>query len=276
MTAPDVRDPAQPERARDPRRARRAARRLAGHRSGGATRAGSAGAPWGLPEQRAAVSATAHADFQRYGASLLRSQALSPRVTTRIEAAVMGGQRSRSLQPLRVRHVRQPAARLSRGADPLRPRRRAAHRGGGRRCSGLIRLDGFADSARGPRSRDSAPGSVPTPDWAPRSRRRRRSARSCRSSGATASRASTPTDARGTHVVAAQRLQSLLTPRESALSCGAEAAGIHAPSPPSPPSRSSAPRARSRARSSRRSARASISCTSASPSSTSRASPSRA
>jgi hypothetical protein len=53
--------------------------------------------PWGLP---AAASAEAsapkaytprHADYQRYGASLLRSQALSTRVTTRIEAAVMAG-----------------------------------------------------------------------------------------------------------------------------------------------------------------------------------------
>ena len=32
-----------------------------------------------------------HEDYQRFGASLLRSQALSPRVTTRIEAAVMAG-----------------------------------------------------------------------------------------------------------------------------------------------------------------------------------------
>jgi hypothetical protein len=32
-----------------------------------------------------------HGSYQRFGASLLRSQALSPRVTTRIEAAVMAG-----------------------------------------------------------------------------------------------------------------------------------------------------------------------------------------
>lgn len=45
--------------------------------------------PWGI----AAVQddRAGHADYQRYGASLLRSQALSPRVTTRVEAAVMGG-----------------------------------------------------------------------------------------------------------------------------------------------------------------------------------------
>ena len=46
--------------------------------------------PWGLPAQRAAFSESA-SDYQRFGASLLRSQALSPRVTTRVEAAVMGG-----------------------------------------------------------------------------------------------------------------------------------------------------------------------------------------
>jgi hypothetical protein len=45
---------------------------------------------WGLPAQRAAFSG-AEADYQRYGASVLRSQALSARVTTRIEAAVMAG-----------------------------------------------------------------------------------------------------------------------------------------------------------------------------------------
>jgi hypothetical protein len=49
--------------------------------------------PWGL----AAVAGDApeyrpgHGDYQRYGVSLLRSQALSPRVTTRIEAAAMAG-----------------------------------------------------------------------------------------------------------------------------------------------------------------------------------------
>ena len=44
---------------------------------------------WGLPA--AAEYRAEHAGYQRYGASLLRSQAVSPRVTTRIEAAVMGG-----------------------------------------------------------------------------------------------------------------------------------------------------------------------------------------
>jgi hypothetical protein len=45
---------------------------------------------WGLPAQRAAFS-EGEADYQRYGASVLRSQAWSRRLTTRVEAAVMGG-----------------------------------------------------------------------------------------------------------------------------------------------------------------------------------------
>src|SRR5207237_663563 len=40
--------------------------------------------PWGFTQE-------SHANYQRYGASLLRSEALSSRVTTRIEAAVMAG-----------------------------------------------------------------------------------------------------------------------------------------------------------------------------------------
>jgi hypothetical protein len=48
---------------------------------------------WGMPglETTATAYRPAHADFQRYGASVLRSQALSPRLTVRIEGAVMGG-----------------------------------------------------------------------------------------------------------------------------------------------------------------------------------------
>jgi hypothetical protein len=45
--------------------------------------------PWGFAKPY--DHEPAHADYQRFGASLLRSQALSARVTTRIEAAVMGG-----------------------------------------------------------------------------------------------------------------------------------------------------------------------------------------
>ena len=44
---------------------------------------------WGLPG--APEYQPRHHTYQRFGASLLRSRALSPRVTTRIEAAVMGG-----------------------------------------------------------------------------------------------------------------------------------------------------------------------------------------
>jgi hypothetical protein len=49
--------------------------------------------PWGAGASAAGGSGyePAHADYERFGASLLRSQALSARVTTRIEAAVMGG-----------------------------------------------------------------------------------------------------------------------------------------------------------------------------------------
>ena len=46
--------------------------------------------PWGLAPERTAYT-NAQADYQRYGATLLRSQAISARVTTRIEGAVMGG-----------------------------------------------------------------------------------------------------------------------------------------------------------------------------------------
>jgi hypothetical protein len=52
--------------------------------------------PWGADSAGASAPGPAgyrpaHADYERYGASLLRSQALSPRLTARIEAAVMGG-----------------------------------------------------------------------------------------------------------------------------------------------------------------------------------------
>jgi hypothetical protein len=53
--------------------------------------------PWGLagsataPDSASSGGGSAHRDYQRYGGSLLRSQALSSRVTTRIEAAIMAG-----------------------------------------------------------------------------------------------------------------------------------------------------------------------------------------
>ena len=58
----------------------------------------------------------------------------------------MAGQRSRSVQPVLVRHIRQPPARLSVGVDPLRSRRRPAD-GAGLGRGRLVRLDGFVDSA---------------------------------------------------------------------------------------------------------------------------------
>jgi hypothetical protein len=45
--------------------------------------------PWGLPG--ASPYRVAHAGYQRYGASVLRSQAVSRRVTVRVEAAATGG-----------------------------------------------------------------------------------------------------------------------------------------------------------------------------------------
>ena len=44
---------------------------------------------WGLPESPAYRET--HADFQRFGASALRSQAITPRIVTRVEVAAMGG-----------------------------------------------------------------------------------------------------------------------------------------------------------------------------------------
>lgn len=44
---------------------------------------------WGIPGSTDDIAA--HADFQRVGASLLRSAVMSPRLTGRVEAAVMGG-----------------------------------------------------------------------------------------------------------------------------------------------------------------------------------------
>jgi hypothetical protein len=46
--------------------------------------------PWGLPAQ-SACSACSAADYQRYGGSLLRSQAVSTRLTARVEGAIMSG-----------------------------------------------------------------------------------------------------------------------------------------------------------------------------------------
>jgi hypothetical protein len=101
--------------------------------------------PWGLPAQRAAFSES-ESDYQRVGASLLRSQALSPRVTTRIEAAVMGGRdldrfsryafgtfdnRLHGYPAALIRYDRGAVIRTAAAVSLFR----------------VMRLDGFADSA---------------------------------------------------------------------------------------------------------------------------------
>ena len=126
--------------------------------------------PWGLPGDASAVDP--HGSYQRFGASLLRSQALSPRVSTRIELAVMDG-----------RHL----DRFSRYAFGTFENRLHGYpsalirydRGGALRSAIAwtaakgIRLDGFADTAEvhdpgfGPRIRNytgvGAAGEVPAP-----------------------------------------------------------------------------------------------------------------
>ena len=100
---------------------------------------------WGLPAQRAAFSGAA-ADYQRYGASLLRSQAISARLTTRVEAAVMSGRdldrfsryafgtfdnRLRGYPAALIRYDRGGVIRTAAAVSLLR----------------VLRLDGFADAA---------------------------------------------------------------------------------------------------------------------------------
>ena len=122
-----VRRARSPDRARRSRRARRAARRLErvglvepGARRGG-WRAWGDGA--GEYDRRTRLSAL------RRGRS--RSRSWRRRVWSAARRGRLDGRRRpRSLQPLFVRHLRQPAARLSVGADPIRSRRRAAHGGG--------------------------------------------------------------------------------------------------------------------------------------------------
>jgi len=126
--------------------------------------------PWGLPGDESAVDP--RGSYQRFGASLLRSQALSPRVSTRIELAVMDG-----------RHL----DRFSRYAFGTFENRLHGYpsalirydRGGALRSAIAwtaakgIRLDGFADTAEvhdpgfGPRIRNytgfGAAAEVPAP-----------------------------------------------------------------------------------------------------------------
>ena len=100
---------------------------------------------WGLPDPSAEYRET-HRDYERYGASLLRSQAISSRITTRIEAAVMGGtdldrfsryafgtfdNRLHGYPAALIRYDRGGVIRTAAAVSALR----------------AIRLDGFADVA---------------------------------------------------------------------------------------------------------------------------------
>ena len=99
---------------------------LAGIALGEPRASGSAGRGWGVPGSPEDAPAAAVVRAVRRG-TLLRTAALSPRVTTRIEASVVAGSDLDRFSRIVVRHVRQPAARLSVGAHPLRSRRGGAH-----------------------------------------------------------------------------------------------------------------------------------------------------
>jgi hypothetical protein len=100
---------------------------------------------WGLPAQRAAFS-DAQASYERYGASVLRAQAWSRRVTTRVEAAVMGGSGLDRFSRYafgtfdnRLRGYPSALIRYDRGGVIRTAAAIALFR--------VMRLDGFADSA---------------------------------------------------------------------------------------------------------------------------------
>lgn len=100
--------------------------------------------PWGLNDS--GDYNPSHANYERYGASLLRSQSLSPRLTGRVEFAAMGGRDldrfSRyAFGTFDNRLHGYPAAliRYDRGAVVRTALAWSAAR--------LLRLDGFADSA---------------------------------------------------------------------------------------------------------------------------------
>jgi hypothetical protein len=98
---------------------------------------------WGLPG--AAVDASADADFERYGLSAARSLVVSPRLTTRVEAAAMGGNDLDRFSRFafgtfdnRLHGYPSALIRYDRGAVM---RTAAAW------AVGALRLDGFADAA---------------------------------------------------------------------------------------------------------------------------------
>ena len=101
--------------------------------------------PWGVPE--VSEYKPGHADYTRYGASLLRSQALSPRVTTRIEGAVMAGRDLDRFSRFafgtfdnRLRGYPSALVRYDRGAVLRTAVAWSVAR--------ALRLDGFADTAQ--------------------------------------------------------------------------------------------------------------------------------
>ena len=100
---------------------------------------------WGLPAERAAFSGD-EASYQRYGASVLRAQAWSRRVTSRVEAAVMGGSGLDRFSRYafgtfdnRLRGYPSALIRYDRGGVIRTAAAIALFR--------VMRLDGFADSA---------------------------------------------------------------------------------------------------------------------------------
>ena len=90
--------------------------------------------PWGEGDAYSALVGVGEdrdeqRDYQRAGAALARSVVFSSRLVGRVEAAYMTGRDLDPVQPLHVRQLRQPPARLSFGAHSLplrrgRPRRR--------------------------------------------------------------------------------------------------------------------------------------------------------
>ena len=165
-------------------------------------RAGWNGSAWWNPARR-----TGWRGWGRPGTRRLRAAARRLPTVRRIAGAIDGPQparrgasrrrlderrRSRSLQPLFLRHVRQPAARLPVRADPLRSRCRFPHRSGVEHAQTDQggRLSRFRRRAR---SGFRARAAQLHGGGAERSRCQRHSARCWRSNGATGSVASTAT-----------------------------------------------------------------------------------
>ena len=103
-------------------------------------RSGWAGSLWWNPAVRSgwrawgrtADYAPSDADFQRYGVSISRSATMTPGLVDPGGSGGDGRTGSRPLQPLFLRDLRQPAARIPVGPRPLRPWR------GGARSAGVV------------------------------------------------------------------------------------------------------------------------------------------